>query len=202
MSLARKSAIFLTWFLISMGAMGNATDPIPAQRSAESTRQQVESVVGRDLRLDAGLVSQKLEMLMPVEHLTMYLRVLSVKRDFAPNSWLLRLGCGDSHCMAFAALLHDTVLTASNWRDLPPERPSLELDSAKHRLNPPVAPVVHKGDNVSVIEEFAQVKLLMKAVSLDSGEVGDTIRVRNASSHRVVKATVVAAGRAWVQAER
>ena len=203
MNSARRACRCMAWIAVGSLATLNAADVIPAVQPSLTMRQQVVAAVARDLRLDPGVVAQNLEMLTPVQQVPVPLRVRSVKRDFAPSTWLLRLDCNpESRCLPFAALLHATVLDPSNWRDLPPARSSVELDPAQHRFREPVAPVVRKGENVNVIEEFAQVKLTMKAVSIDSGEVGDSIRVRNASSHRVVKATVIGAGTARVQVER
>lgn len=203
MNSARRACRCMAWILVGSLATLNAADVIPAGRPSLTMRQQVVAAVARDLRLDPTVVAQKLEMLTPVQQAAVTVRVLAVKRDFAPRTWLLRLGCNpESRCLPFAALLHDTVLEPANWRDLPPGQSSIELDPAVRKAHKPGAPVVRKGETVSVIEEFAQVKLTMKAVSIDSGEVGDSIRIRNASSHRVVKATVVGAGTAWVQVER
>jgi len=203
MNSARRACRRMAWIVVGSLATLNAADVTPAVIPSLIMRQQVVAAIARDLRLNATVVAQKLEMLTPVQQVPVTLRVLSVKRDFAPSTWLLRLGCNpESRCLPFAALLHDTVLEPSNWRDLPPGQPSIELDPAERKAHKRKAPAVSKGENVNVIEEFAQVKLTMKAVSIDSGDVGDSIRIRNPSSHRMVRATVVGAGTAWVQVER
>jgi len=190
----------VTCGLLLIAALANAQDVSYAQPPSRTPLEQLALVVGRDLRLDPVLVSHKLEPLVRVEQVQFDLRVESVKREFR-NTWLLRLGCtAPPHCMSFAAVLHDVELDSSSWREMPLGPPTIEGAERQQKKHGPV--VVHKGAKVDVVHQFGNVKLVLKAVSLEAGGVGDRVRVRHASSHHVLTATVVGPGTLWVGEER
>jgi flagella basal body P-ring formation protein FlgA len=53
------------------------------------------------------------------------------------------------------------------------------------------SPVVHKGDLVRIVLEAPLVKVSTSGEVLEAGKVGDTIRVKNTSSNRQVRAQVI-----------
>jgi flagella basal body P-ring formation protein FlgA len=52
-------------------------------------------------------------------------------------------------------------------------------------------PLVQKGSAVFIIAESAQLKISVRGEALEHGDQGETIRVRNTSSRREVRAVVV-----------
>ena len=53
------------------------------------------------------------------------------------------------------------------------------------------SPVVHKGDLVRIVLESSSIKVSTAGEVLEAGKVGDTIRVKNTSSNREVRAQVI-----------
>jgi len=51
--------------------------------------------------------------------------------------------------------------------------------------------VVHKGDLVRIVLESSSIKVSTAGEVLEAGKVGDTIRVKNTSSNREVRAQVI-----------
>lgn len=64
-------------------------------------------------------------------------------------------------------------------------------------LQPPM--VIKRGDHVVLLAQGGGIQVKMEGTALTDGAVGDVIRVRNLSSHRVVQGTVVSAGVVQVQ---
>ncbi len=64
-------------------------------------------------------------------------------------------------------------------------------------LQPPM--VIKRGDHVVLMAQGGGIQVKMEGMALTDGAVGDVIRVRNLSSHRVVQGTVVSAGVVQVQ---
>ena len=52
-------------------------------------------------------------------------------------------------------------------------------------------PVVHRGDIVSIVLESPLIKVSTPGEALEAGKPGDTIRVKNTSSNREVRAQVI-----------
>ena len=51
-------------------------------------------------------------------------------------------------------------------------------------------PLAHSGDHMLLVEERPGMRLQARVVCLESGALGDAIRVRNLATHRVLLATV------------
>ena len=51
--------------------------------------------------------------------------------------------------------------------------------------------VVHRGDMVRIVLESPLIKVSTPGEALEAGKPGDTIRVKNTSSHREVRAQVI-----------
>ncbi len=61
------------------------------------------------------------------------------------------------------------------------------------------APLAHSGDRMLLVEERPGMRLQARVVCLESGALGDAIRVRNLATHRVLLATI--AGKNEVRVE-
>lgn len=187
-------------------AIGMATArPGAALSDATSVQRQAAAAVVRGLRIDASpeRIERNLELLGSPPSLPSgsALHLVSAKAGFTSDTWLLRLDCSlRRDCLPFYAVLRTTEIGAGN----PPGGKSISLGLAvasqpHSRPGPPVAPVARSGDQVSLVEELSGMRLQVKAVCLQSGGLGDRIRVQNLATHRVLLATV--AGKNLVRVE-
>ena len=198
-------AICVGWLALSFSAAVRATNVASPIGSPLGPRQQIVLAVARDLNLDPGRVEKQLQLLAPPHELPSEIRVVSAKRELFRSGWLIRLGCRPSQNMLpFDVVLNvpELDLTASVRSSVGVSAGTLEKAAAPARSGRQDAAVVHRGENVEMVEEFGQVKLVAKAVCLDAGAVGDRVRVRNASSHRVVIATVAGPKTVGIRAEQ
>ena len=159
-------------------------------------QQQTAAAVVRDLGLDvqSGDIVRDLEVLAPFDSLPegAAIHVVSARSVFAPGSWLLRLDCQRRRdCLPFDAVLR---LSQSAVR-------LVQSDSATGKLTPPhpprlqtqkVTPLARQGSQVELVEEAAGLRMRTRAVCLDSGALGERIRVENRATHRIVMAIVAA----------
>jgi len=164
-----------------------------ASPTSSPLRQQVAAAVVRDLKLDStsALVEPKLDVLAPFASLPegAALRVVSARSGFA-GSWLLQLDCASRRdCLPFHVVLH---LPAS-------ERPALSGGAAPPRLlqastpgkRPTAAALVHRGEQVVLVEELSGMRLRAPAICLEAGGLGDRVRVQNRDTRRNLLATVI-----------
>ncbi len=70
-------------------------------------------------------------------------------------------------------------------------RRALRANAMLHTYEVEAQPLVHRGDVVLIVVESAWLKITTMGEALEHGERGATIRVRNASSKREVRAVVV-----------
>lgn len=189
--------VIFTLTLLAIAAVdaGYASPPAP------DLHQQVAMTVGRDLRLDSGLIGPRLQVLTALPALTSDagLHVVTVKREFAANTWLIRLGCTSARqCLPFDALLRAPKLSLTG--------PPIALGARQgeirlvNKRTANASALAHSGEQVELVEELSGMRLRARAVCLQSGAMGDRIRVRNVSSHRVL--TVTVAGQKLVRVEQ
>lgn len=163
------------------------------------------AAVERDLGLavNAGRGEARLQLLDGPHSLPPGARlyVASVKPGFAPGSFFLRIDCTSRRdCLPFEVLLR-----TENSNELPVRAGVARNDASAgaSNANPPTkslsAVVARSGDRVELVEELAGMKLSVKAMCLDSGGIGDRIRVRNLNSHHVILARVAGPGQVRVE---
>ena len=188
MGSVRTVANCAAWLVVGLCVSLPAADIPHAAIPPAGRRQQVVLAVARDLNLDPRLVEEKLQLLSLPHELPSETRVVSAKRDLFRGGWLIRLDSRPSQ----SALPFDVVLNAPEIDLAASARPSVAVSAGTldKAAAPHDAAVVHKGEKVELVEEFGPVKLVARAVCLDAGAVGDRVRVRNTSSHRIVTATV------------
>ena len=166
-------------------------------------RQQVLASVASTLHLDRSDLADNLRVLRQPFLLSdrAHLRVVSIK-PAGESLWFLRLDCDSRHdCLPFYALLRSTGINPPILRRLSTNPDSqMRADVAKRDRQSTPALLEHSGDRVEVIEELSGMQLKTRAVCLQSGSLGDRIRVRTLATHRVLLATV--AGDKLVRVER
>jgi hypothetical protein len=196
----RRALLNLTLIAVSGGfccarTQTDAPVPIPQRPALQA--------VASALHLDTSDLENSLQLLRSPFLLpgNAHLRVVSIKAA-GGNSWFLRVECDSRRdCLPFYALLRSSVFNATV---LPrsgskPDR-QLEADIKGLTRQSRSAPIERSGDRVEVVEELSGMHFRTRAICLQSGSLGDLIRVRNLSTHRVVLATV--AGDRVVRVER
>ncbi len=71
-----------------------------------------------------------------------------------------------------------------------------EVISSRHLL---IADAVNRGEQITIVATNGTLSVRMGGEALDSGKVGDQVRVRNLQSGRVIRALVVARGKVEVR---
>jgi hypothetical protein len=171
--------------------------------SPSPIQQQAAEAVVRDMRLESesSVVERNLEVLAPFTSLPAgaALHVVSARAGFTVGTWLLRLDCASRRdCLPFHAVLR---MPESDRLVLPgggPVTAKLPAIAVTRQLNP--AALARRGAQAELVEELPGVRLRAKVVCLESGGLGDRIRVQNRTTHRVLLATV--AGPDLVKVER
>jgi len=166
-----------------------------------SLRQRVAEAIVRDLNLGSAsaVVEAHLDVLTPFASLpeAVSLHVVSAKPGFS-KTWLLQLACQSQRdCLPFHAVLHPLP---SEW--LAPDRvsPAPRLLRTSASATRPTTAVVHRGDTVTLVEEFSGMRLRAPAVCLEAGGLGDKVRVQVRATKRALPATVL--GEHEVRVER
>lgn len=204
----RCGTAFLVSIILLAGLEPRFAAGVPAMECATAlaVREKAAVAIGRDLKPGlAGEAGSNLQLLDPALSLPSdaRLQVASVRVGYSPGTWLLRLECSSRReCLPFHVLLHapDVNLLDGFTGN------SASHVSGKGRLRPALArpkqlrsPVARSGDRVLLVEELSGMRLKVSAVCLESGGLGDEIRVRNVATRRVVLATV--AGKDLVRVE-
>ena len=169
-----------------------AAAPAAAVPGTGAVEQRIADAVARDLHLELP-PSARLRVLIPLNILPpdARVRVVSVKPAFTPATWLVRLACASSRdCLPFHALLsgcHPPGVLSGSSRVASPG------PGARDSENPATgAWMTRSGEQVELTGGDSQIMVKVKAVCLQAGRVGDTVRVRAMGSNRIVSATVVA----------
>ena len=111
-------------------------------------------------------------------------RFVSVKAAAQPGMFLLKLACRDRGCLPFYAILH------SSAGELASSSPARSIGVGMVSRSGRNAPLQRAGDRVQVVEELSGLRLRTPAVCLQPGSLGDRIRVRTTTTHRVLLATI------------
>lgn len=176
-----------------------------ALSDAMGVQQQAAAAVARGLRIDAepGRIERNLQLLGSPPSLPSgsTLHLVSARAGFAPGTWLLRLDCSSRRdCLPFHAVLRATDISVHLPQVSKAISPGLTVAPKPHsQRGSPAVPLARSGDRVNLVEELSGMRLKVKAVCLQSGGLGDRIRVQNLATHRVLLATI--AGKDLVRVE-
>ncbi|MFZ0311069.1 MAG: flagella basal body P-ring formation protein FlgA [Candidatus Korobacteraceae bacterium] len=176
--------------LVALAAMAQMVWALP---KPSPLQQQAAEAVVRDMKLESEstLVEQNLEVLAPFTSLPAgsALHVISARAGFTPGTWILRLDCAlRRDCLPFHAVLRlpeGERLLSPDGGSLTAKLPTIPAG----RVSGPGA-LVRRGAQMELVEELPGVRLRATVVCLESGGLGDRIRVENRDTHRVVLATV------------
>ncbi|MGB8885558.1 MAG: flagella basal body P-ring formation protein FlgA [Candidatus Korobacteraceae bacterium] len=176
--------------------------PGGAATSAEGggLRQQVAAAIARDLGVSRKAAETDLVLLatMPTLPPGEQLHVVSVKPGFTPGTWFLKLDCSARpDCLPFAALLRSDDLDLSGGRRQ--GRSGLTPAVRPRRILLAADAMVVRGERAELVEQLASMRLMVPAICLESGALGDRIRVRNLATRRVLSAAVVGKGQLRVE---
>jgi hypothetical protein len=167
--------------------------PALAQEPGSPLQRKVAATIARDLQFGGANQSSQLKILAPAAmslSARSELHVVWVRPGFSPGSWLVRMDCAArSDCLPFYVVLRaaepglrqaapDPLSTASQPRN---------SSAGVRQVNTPLA---HSGDHMLLVEARPGMRLQARVVCLQSGGLGDAIRVRNLATHRVLLATV------------
>lgn len=159
---------------------------------------QVARAVAHDLGIEVPGSSARLELqiLGPEVRLPGQARLhVEAVHDLPGGGvYLLRMECGSRlECLPFEVVLR------SHGDETGSTLVSPAKSSPVSSGNRATAPLVRAGQRVQLAEEVSGMRLSAVAVCLQSGGIGQRIRVRNVSSGRVVLARVRAAGQVAVE---
>ena len=190
------------WLLVFALAAGPCA---PAQTQATTLQQKAAAAVARGLGIAIGpeQIERNLKLLGSPGSLPAgaSLHLVSAKPGLSPGTWLLRLDCvWRPDCLPFHAVLRTSDISVPIAPGGQLVSPGLTVGPKSHnRPGPSVALLARSGDRVNLVEELSGMRLRVKAVCLQSGELGDRIRVQNLATHRILLATI--AGKDLVRVE-
>ena len=108
--------------------------------------------------------------------------LVSIQKTAGTRGLLARLACDDSsQCVPFY-----TLVRGANSQFIAPSSPVKPGSRLPMALKSPL----RAGDRVEILEELSGSRLRTGGVRLQPGSIGDRIRVRTLSTHRVLVATV------------
>lgn len=58
--------------------------------------------------------------------------------------------------------------------------------------------VIHRGENISIVAEAGNIRVQISGVAMDDGHLGDTIKIKNTVSNRIIEASVTGSGKARI----
>ncbi len=149
----------------------------------ETGQQQTEQAVARALHLSgndpAGTFT--LKILRPPLPAKARVHLLSMQKAPGGSGVLARMACEDaSQCLPFYALV----------RGMNSPSPAPSASSDIELRMPAIKPPLHAGARVEIVEELSGLRFRTAGVCLQPGTIGDRIRVRTMSTHRVLEATI------------
>jgi hypothetical protein len=145
--------------------------------------QQTEQAVARALNLSGSdpAGSFTLKILRPPLPAKARVRLLSMQKAPDGNGVLARMACQNaSQCLPFYVVVRGI--------NSPSLAPSAASDIGLRM--PAVKPPLHAGARVEIVEELSGLRFRTAGVCLQPGSIGDRIRVRTLSTHRVLEATI------------
>jgi hypothetical protein len=184
-------------------AVALATSPCALAQDAKTVQRQAAAAVARGLHInpEPGKIERNLQLLgsplfLPAGS-SLYL--VSASKGFTQGTWLLRLDCSSRRdCLPFHALLRIADLGVEPQ----PHQSMPELPGAPNPHSTPGASaglLIRSGDRVDLVEQLSGLRLQIKVICLQSGALGERVRVQNPASHRVLLATI--AGKDLVRVE-
>jgi hypothetical protein len=195
-----RRVLAVGWLMMALlggGRFASAAErPALAPTGPSALHQKIAEAVARDVQVEPSGESlasrlQALDGLLSLPPAA-ELHVTSVHAGYSPGTWLLRIDCSwRSDCLPFHAILRSPTasLRGQSAAALPAQvanQPS-ELPGKPKPLRSPLA---RSGDHVLLVEERSGMRLQVPAVCLQSGGLGDEIRVQNLATRRVLLATV------------
>lgn len=177
-----------------------AVRPISASEAldSESVQMRIAHTLIGDSEPKSSLVelSRKLLMLTPGLSLDAWLefRVAKIQAASQPGWHLVQMECAPrSGCLPFNVLVPpDVSLPEVSSRGYVPEaKTGAGVPGLTRRLLMAQPPAAHRGDRVALVEQRSGMRLETPAVCLQAGSEGQTIRVRNLTTKRVVLAKVL-----------
>jgi hypothetical protein len=176
-----------------------ATSAISAQTAMaqpfESPLQpQVMAALAQDKQIGADAIGGDLEILTPLTSLpaATELRVVSYKAGFAPGIQVMRLECLPRQaCLPFHVIWHSRNFVAR--KDAPRQTSPGDVSAALRNSPRPGDSgdsLARTGDHAELVAEFSGIRLRAKVVCLESGVLGQRIRVQNLGTHRTLVATI------------
>ena len=176
--------------------------PAMAQSPSSSLQRKVAAAVARDLQFGSEQQGGQLQILAPPAMSPpagAKLHVVSVRAGFSPGSWLVRMACtARSDCLPFHVMLRSTGAEVRNPVG-DPLSAAVQPRNSPARVKQVRVPLARSGDRMLLVEERPGLRLQARVVCLESGALGDVIRVRNLATHRVLLATI--AGKDEVRVE-
>ncbi len=188
-------AMALSWFATGQSAR--------AQSTASSLRGKVAEAVARDLQFTFDDQASQLQILAPATlslPTRAKLHVVSVRTGFSPESRLVRMDCADrGDCLPFHVMLRWASPQVRNGAGGDRSSVPVQPGNSSLQARPVRVPLARSGDRMLLVEERPGMRLQARVVCLESGALGDAIRVRNLATHRVLLATI--AGKDEVRVE-
>lgn len=204
-----RQGILLVWFRVRNAlpifALALAASQFGlAVSDVNAVQQPAAAAVARGLRIDATpeQIQRNLQLLGSPPSLPpgASLHLVSVRKGFTPGTWLLRLDCSSRRdCLPFHAVLSAAAGGAASQANEWTSAVQALAPGSRRQPGPSAVLLAHSGERVSLVEELAGMRLQVKVVCLQSGGLGDRIRVQNPATHRVLLATV--AGKDLVRVE-
>jgi hypothetical protein len=189
--------------LVMLAGLGQITMCSAAERpalapvSASALQQKVAAAIARDLQSDTAdaTTGSSLQVLAPSLSVPpdSELHVVSVRAGYSPGSWLLRMDCSSRRdCLPFHVVLYSPATSVRNPRYGNIVKALPQANDHTFAIKPSLSrpPLTRSGDHVLLVEERPGMRLRVTAVCLESGTLGDEIRVRNLATHRVLMATI------------
>ncbi len=182
----------VTW--LATAALCFAADQPALGQSTASLPSKVAAAVARDLQFDGDDQASQIQILAPAGmSLSAHaqLHVVSVRAGYLPESWLVRMDCADrADCLPFHVVLRSPASAVRNRAGDGRWSPALQSWNSSAHVKQLHSPLARSGDRMRLVAERPGMRLQARVVCLESGALGDAIRVRNLATHRVLLATI------------
>ncbi len=203
------------WVIGSLGMLvllagsrvwAGAERPLPQTASFSALERKVAAAVARDVECSSGgetsaahlqILDRSLSLPLASE-----LHVVSMRPGLSPGSWLLRMQCASPRqCLPFHVTLDSpTARLRDRSANLTDSVTAIVRSRAwAGKPDRHSSPLARSGDHLLLVEERSGMRLKVTVLCLQSGDLGDEIRVQNLDTRRVLRATV--AGKNLVKVE-
>ena len=158
-------------------ACGATVASVASERIAVSRTQIADAMQAAGFETTAD----QLQMLSNVTSIAgARLRVAKVTTQ-SPDTALAKLNCPARECLPFYVLVHDAQVAAA---------PAIVTPAAKIEKTG-TQPLIKRGKPVTLLIESPNLRIVLPAISLQSGEPGQTIKVSSPDHKRNYRAEVV-----------